>query len=464
MDAGYLTLWGIKCTCYIDKDRIVAVSLDRNTTFPFEHNFNKDFFIEYYGTRGKNIAKIKSVTIPESNVAFLYPKYILKRSLSEYFCMLEITGDAVDDFFSPSRYFYNKSVNNDKIEGNLLYDGFVADEWNIVYDNQNINVNLSYGNILSRGVFSDLKLKAKITISFKETKDIEFVYNLLSLIIKLLKIIGCCNNIGILKTELFNKNNNGFSLCGELNNYNGEEEYYKKHIGAYNYSSYKDYIFRFLKFVADNPDYPTSHFPKTGFRNSDNEYTYKDFIDIFNTFELECHENYDLYIKKDQEGIVNIKKEVLAKVDEIQKNNLTNEEKDYIEGVKSKIGSYGNELSLNKRVFNAYCVAKESLKDSIDRILYLHKYKSNNKLDDKIIKDISKHLTSDIRNGIYHGDYHCEFDEFDKQDIHFLEILVYVMMLKRASFTDNEISKIIGTVFHVNNILTNELLENSDKN
>ena len=64
-----------------------------------------------------------------NKVIKLFPKYIYKGYYDISFAGFEIMGEALEDSFSPSRYFYDRI--NAKVDANVdfLYHNEVADEW-----------------------------------------------------------------------------------------------------------------------------------------------------------------------------------------------------------------------------------------------------------------------------------------------------------------------------------------------
>ena len=107
----------------------------------------------------------------------LFPDYTV-HSITKKICEIEISGDAIDDFFSPSTYFYYKKQHGTKNVGEVVYDDDIADTWKITVKDSIIKIVLKYGNILRRGIASDLKLHAKLIIKFEETDDYKFIYEI----------------------------------------------------------------------------------------------------------------------------------------------------------------------------------------------------------------------------------------------------------------------------------------------
>lgn len=62
-------------------------------------------------------------------------------------------------FFSPPRYFYDRSKEGEITSVDLIYHSEVADKWTIIFENKPITTTLSYGDILNNGIRSDLKLQ-----------------------------------------------------------------------------------------------------------------------------------------------------------------------------------------------------------------------------------------------------------------------------------------------------------------
>ena len=81
--------------------------------------------------------------------------------------------------------------------GDVLYHKEYADSWNVSFEGRNFLISLSYGNVLSKGVGSDLMLHPKLNVHFdNKTNDIYFVYRAYSIVIKFLQIIRYDLNFG----------------------------------------------------------------------------------------------------------------------------------------------------------------------------------------------------------------------------------------------------------------------------
>lgn len=450
-NVGYMKIWDIECTCYDNGDAIIAVPIDKEKTFSFSHFKDKDFFVEYEGDVGITICKIKRISTLDSHKLELKPKYILRKCINRTVHEIEITGDAIDDFFSSTSYFYNKidgGNSKDKLDDfHLIYDNVVVDSWDISISNKQVKYSLVYGDILSRGLLGDSKLKPRIRIEFEDTTDYDYIFRLYQILINALKTIGHCDNIGTYKIEMFSLVNGHKSFTCNLYDCSNNGDYYNKHIGPFSYPSYKKYVQRFLQFSADNIKCNTRHYPAHGFRRL--EYSHLDFINIFNAFEEECHKCKELYMESNSTKYKSIKMAINKKLDEVVETK-TDDEIKCLEAIKSYVGGYGNTIGQRMRIFNVFNIFKETLSNSIDSILYLYKYKYNKNIDNELILKISKHLVEDLRNGIFHGDFYEEFAELDNQCISFLEVLVYCQTLRRAKFNSEEIEEIIGAVFHIN--------------
>jgi len=76
------------------------------------------------------------------------------------FTGFDVTGDVVDDFFSPSRYFFERAKSNVKSEGDLVYNSEIADEWEIIFEKQRIIIifKCSAGGEIHRLLFFCLKV------------------------------------------------------------------------------------------------------------------------------------------------------------------------------------------------------------------------------------------------------------------------------------------------------------------
>lgn len=442
---GYTKFKDIDCVFYEEKDCIRLIPTNQTDNI-VKFLQEKDFIFTYYRNIHKCTAFIKKVEMTFDNKAIrLVPKYIFE-SIGEFRAIhgFNIVGDAFDDFFNPANYFLLKHRSGEEI-GNLVYGRENVDVWKIKFENMNITISLSYGEILNRGRNSDLMLHPKLNINFDGvSNDLDFIYRAYKLIVKFIQLVRYDLDVGWYSMALVD--DSGYE-CGKF--YEIDTPYTKQYSGhqmELNYITYKPFIGRLLQFAADNFKMPLGHLPRSSLRVNFEEYDPMTFVTIFGSFEDECRAKKDLYIKADIATVEDIRKKLIKEVKKFSKIAQTVEEKTYIEKVISRIGTTDTGVGLKKKIVNSYNVLLNALESSVPNIFYL--YDDDSKKNFSIDK-ISDSL-SDLRGAIAHGDFNGKFTEAQTRQIYFLEILVYAQMLKRAGLNDSEIELILGIIFSCN--------------
>ena len=159
-DIGELSIWGVACIFIEEEGIITLIPKNKDDAhLLFKHQFDEDFVFSYYSNLRKNTAFIRKVKTDFNHNIQLITSFII-RILDESSDISEIslTGDAIDCFFNPAYFFYDKQQAGEEININLAYQSVVANEWKISVEGIETTISLSYGKILIRGVGSDLQL------------------------------------------------------------------------------------------------------------------------------------------------------------------------------------------------------------------------------------------------------------------------------------------------------------------
>lgn len=108
-EIGYITLWDIDCVFVVEDNCIVIIPKDKADAPQISSHWNNSNFIVQYNSIAESFtAFIERVESDIGRAIKLYPKYIAEFCHNELFSGFDITGEAIDDFFSPSRYFYDR--------------------------------------------------------------------------------------------------------------------------------------------------------------------------------------------------------------------------------------------------------------------------------------------------------------------------------------------------------------------
>lgn len=261
-ETGYITLWDVECVFIVEDNYIVIIPKDKDDIQKINSHFEDyDFIIKYNPTVGCSTAFIERVEFGINQAIKLFPKYTIDRCHKDVFSGFEIMGEAIDDFFSPSRYFYERLTGGTESNVDFIYHSEVADKWTITFENKPITVTLSYGDILRWGIGSDLMLHPKLTVAFEQTTDTQYVYRVYSFIVRFLQIVRYDIKCGKLRIDLFYEEQGKMSYNGHLHDLCMDQNRFCISTNEVEYGCYKTYIQRFLQFAADNQKYTFYHYP-----------------------------------------------------------------------------------------------------------------------------------------------------------------------------------------------------------
>lgn len=456
-DSGYINLWGIECIFVTEDDRISIIPESKEDIRRLNEHFDDHNFVLSYSGRigGQCTAFVERVSMELGNSISLFPIYIFERNHGTAFSGFEIMGEAIDDFFSPSRYFYDRKKQNREKSVDYLYQSEVADEWSIVFEGQSVTIRLSYGDILLKGISSDLMLHPKLIVEFDDTADTQYVYRVYSMFLRFIRLIKYDVSCGTFNVELFTNENGNKSYNGRLIDFATKNSKYVESGHEVEYSSYKPYIQCFLQFAANNPSYSFYHYPREGIRFFGRDYSSLDFLNIFAAFEAECHADKKKYEAADASRVQAIKKILIDQVEEYPKQELSKDEMDFLTEARNRIQQIGTQYGQKRKIINAYDILHNALDGSTKHIFYRPEFRIIGHLEDDRINELAKFLT-ERRGAIAHGNYSDVFTDVEAQKIRFLEILTYAQMLKRAGLSDQDIERVIGALFGCNYVLFQE--------
>ena len=443
-ETGYTQFHGIDCIFREDGSSITLIPSNPQDNI-LKYFTERNFFFEYKGIIYTRIAFVEKINSKMDHSLNLIPKYLFEFIKNFSICGFEIYGGAIDDFFNPINYFFPK-VYNGALLGDVLYHKENADSWNVHFEDKNLLVTLSYGNVLLNGVGSDLKLHPKLNVKFdNNTDDIEFVYRVYSFITKFLQIIRYDLDFGHCTVELFDEN----GYCkGKFYDYGQHSHKFSSKIDL-DYRYLKSYIGKLLQFSADNSSLSLNHLPCSTMRFNEDDYSPEILVTLFGAFENEYKLIKDIYGKADVSKIQKIKNDLILKIDELYSTRLTKEEKDFVNWAKSRINDIGIEFGQKKKIQKVYETLLPAFRSSINGIFYLLDKNTQVDIAEGKINLISSDL-SNLRAKGAHGETFEKYTAIQAQEIRFLEILTYAQMLKRAGFDDIAIEFIIGVIFKCN--------------
>ena len=456
-NTGHVVFWDTPCIFIEESNSISLIPQNKDDIKNIQpHLHDQNFIFIYSDFLGfKSIAFIERMQFEINHTITLFPHYTISQCHLDYFTGFEIKGEALDDFFSPSHYFYNHFQKGIKTNTDFLYHHEVADEWTVLFEDKILIIALTYGDILKWGIASDLMLHPKLKVSFEKTSDIHYIYRVYSFIIRFLQIIRYNSTCGKLQIDLYNDENGKMVYNGRFNQKRTDESPYSKRGNEVEYGYYKPYIQQFLQFSANNPEYTVYHYPTNETRFRGNHYSAVDLLNIFSSFESECYANKTLYENIDSSKIQSIKDILVSQLDIYPQKELCQEELDFLKNAKNRILQLGTQFGQTQKIINAYQILHNALDNSIKNIFYLPEFRLTGPLQEDSLRKISRFLVKQ-RGSIAHGGFSGIFSDIDAQKIRFLEILTYAQLLKRIGLEDPDIERVIGIIFGCNFILFHE--------
>lgn len=449
---GYMSFKGIDCCFSEGTDCFTLILKDEQSYSRIMDAVNGPKEPVSYSTRiNKCCTLVYQEAHNDFDAIYLVPKYVV-RVIENMFSSIELTGETIDAFFSPIKYFYRMRVAKQDYVADLLYAQQTVDQWDITYRKKTIHVQFSYGNILQEGVASDLQLHPRIRMTFPQTSDPTFLYELYQIVRRFLQIVFYIPDCGKVKVDVFGGENEQ-SFLGHLHDYLGNEKLkYKVDSRLINYCSYKDYIAKLFQFVADNPDLSFSHYPEYGIRIDKENYSPALAFEIFSAFERECMEKPALYEKTSDTELQSLRETVIKLLEEVEPTCQIESEKWFIQEAKGRIQQLGTQIGQANKVKKAYEVLSEVVDPSVGNILWRWHLPDSSHLSEAEIKKISK-LLSKIRGKKAHGNEIEELSDEEVQAIRLLELINYAQMLLRAEISNADAAMISGAVFCSNQLL-----------
>lgn len=459
MTTGYLELFGIHCVYIEDEEGLVIVPKDKSRMPELaKHVFDTGFSVQFEEMSDNNCtAFIERMEFIGDSAYRLVPSYIIKAINENPFSFFEMKGDAIDDFFRPARYFYCRAKAGNRDFGNLIYGNEIADSWSITFEEKQVQITLSYGDILRHGTASDLMLHPQLKVEFPETTNLPFIYRLHTVIIRFLQFVRYEVNCGNIRTKLYGKPSGELFNVGRIIDKHSRQPKFNAYIGEADYTSYRQYMGGILQFAANNPKLYMHHFPKEAQRYFPWDYSPLVFTSLFGAFESECHADKKNYECVDDSGIVALRTQMLKQLKQVQINKDNPEEKQFLDNACGRLSQLGTQFGQKKKIAHAFEVLSPALNSSIENIFIFPEMRYKAPLTSEQIDTIAGAIAA-LRGTIVHGDFSGEFTEVQGKLLRFFEILIYAQMLKRACVDYEGIELIVGAVFHCNHVLINKII------
>lgn len=454
MDQGYLQFHGIDCIYTLLENTIIILPKSKSDLKEVrKYEKKNDYLLEFVNHSRESFSAHVVGSFWTGHTLRLEIDHVSRLIPNKGIDGFNIVGDDIDLFFSPSRYYYKLHTSGKSIPKDLIYSKQIADKYNFSLNGSEVSIVLSYGNILSKGIGSDLKLHPKLEVNFEKTNDLSFVYSVYLVLVRFIQLVRHQTDYNLKPIELYGTIDGRKSYLGNM----FIKPYVLRHINRYsNIESecYKPYISNLMQLVANDQVMVFKHFPQD--ENSSYDYDVFRFMSIFAAFEYECHANSHLYENACDDNIKEIRETTLSAINGLIRKDLLDPERRFIKQVKERVSQLGTQFGQATKIENAYSVLAYALKNSLNYLLWRTRREDSAEEIRSAAAALSK-----LRGTVIHGQLHINFSETELQYIRLLDVITYAQMLKRAGIPDEGIELIIGVVFNCNFLYMEETLRNN---
>ncbi len=348
---------------------------------------------------------------------------------------LSIYSDSLTKYVEIPSYYFKRNQNGEKLlstTDDILYNFDRINTFSFKYKEETINGNIEVGNILRRGIASDLKLKSRLFLSFTPTANTDFIIELYEGLYKVLQFLCYEKEIVFNHIELVGEHNGKRSILGELYTPKKDTEV-KYRIEHSPYQLIENQLGVFFEKILSDKNLYTKHLPRN------NEMFSSDvirFLNIFSAFENEFNKLPKETRKKNTSKYDSIRASVIDELKKMYVPNISENDREFIDQAVQKIRELGKAYGERQKLSLSFNLHYDDLKSSFDR-WYIKK-------DDIVI--MSNKLC-DLRNKVVHDNFDGNIDDHSTRIyVSMLERLTYAMMLKRYGIT--EIEEIVLAIFY----------------
>lgn len=441
---GYLTFAGIECVYFESSEGIKILPKESANVYELlRHVDDRDFLIKFTRNVDTNcLARIERVITDHMSSITLVPKYLIDMFCDEPISYLEITGTAIDEFFSSSFYLFDKSGLDSEGNNNLLQDDAVADRWSIEVQDVPVVIELKFGGLLRHGTLSEPLFRPRLKVYIEKSCDPDFIDTICNIISRFLQLVQYRRSLRAYKISCHSgppTHNSGMYWKWETIELSEIKEYSRA-----NYRYYKPYIHCLLQFTANNLDVSLRFLP-TKYRWQGKDYTPEDLSSLFAAFESEYKELCKMHEVSNSPNYDKIKSKVISSIRNCDDMSLSKEERDYIRLSIEKVKGIGSQVGQKQKIKNMYSLLEPAIKSSVA-------YFFGSRADDELHMDvgtIAKEIVG-LRSQVSHEYTISTFTDQQARFIRLLEIIVYAQILRRAGIDNDGIEMIIGLTFGTN--------------
>lgn len=437
-DVGHLNYLGHDCVYVQDNMDYIVIPVN-----PKENIYNYFQRCGYTLNLSDGLHKKAIVSVKQTEQALnhirITANYIAKLFSDKEIDGFVMVGNEIDEFFSPLEHYHILKNKGEYVVSDLLYGQEIGAKYQFFHEGKSVEIDLVFGNILSKGSRSDLSIHPQLVIHIDRTANTDYIYSLAGVIIRFMQFVHRKKSYNLKSLELFHCVNGKNQSIGYLfeSLYNIDLRPKARLEASYKY--YGDKIGNLLSIISSDSQFPLSHL-HNDWHNSYG-YSTERFGALCSAFEHEYGSSKESYEKGTGE-FGDLREHIVEQIQAIDTHSKS--ENEFKQNAIGKIKSLGTQSGFFKRILNAYEANSDALGGSVNRIL----------IREKDLRKIARQL-SDLRGKVLHNEMGYRFNEQEMEAIRFLEILQFVMTLRRAKYSGKEIELIIGRLYYCNDTFWN---------
>lgn len=444
-DIGYLDFYGEKCV-YIQEDmNYILVPVNEGANIQ-RHFLEENYLLSYSSRIDKYcIASVKRQTGSSLNSVCLSLNYIYKSLKDETIDGFVMVGNEIDEFFSPLEHYFRLKRKDEYQPSDLLYGQDVIAQYRFTCENIPVQIDLVYGNVLRDGIRTDLTIHPQLIVTFGGTKNTDFIFHVYSTIVRFLQVVHRKTAYNLKNLQLFKNTESGISFIGLMfgSLYNRDYRASSRIDASFIY--YGNKIENLLSIIVAEDAFPIRHLSTT--YNNVYEYSTERLGAVSAAFEYEYSKNH-IYPQNSGLSCPEAKQSILDYIDKIQSDESGFDQ--FKELAKNNISSLGVQPGLKTKIVNAFNVNSAALNSSLSFLLSRQ----------RSVEKAAACFTN-LRGKVLHKETGYVFNDSETESIRFVEILQYVMLLKRAEYTDKEIELLLGPLYYCNDVYMKRLLSDN---
>lgn len=443
---GECELYGYTCKFHYVKPKLFLIPDDSKLVGEFYQKLNKELeksksiiikTVFPFGGNGYNVFWATSVSLEfGSGGVYLDIGYCFEFYCKETINEMIFYSEDFTKYIEIPSYYYARHTDGVQLltsTDDLLYHCDNINEFSFTFEKVNIVAKIEVGEILRRGIGSDLKLKAFLRLSFNEQSDLEFIIKLCNGIHKILRFLCYKRDIVIEKMELVHNDTKRSNIGQLFVNYSLDDHqsaYYPKHSP---YPYLKDQLHSFFNGVLSDNHLYSKHL--LGNKEYYMGYDVIRLLNIFSAFENEYNKLPKIIKSKDTSHLLHIRDTVITKINESYNEAELPTDKEFVNSAIQRVQQIGTAYGEVQKIVNAYNYCDDDLAQSLE---FWGIHKDN-------VNMVAKRLC-DLRDRVVHNNFDESIDEHQTfVDISFLEKLTHTMTLRR--FGIQNIGQIIKELF-----------------